>query len=178
MEIKSAIYNELSPAQRAIACFLAVNRDDGAEIDRLFVNAPKDVRHRQALLAIGQGLDTYNRFSARAITLYLVASSKLQSALAFCSAWLEAGGQVDSPRYRENAAIIETLTPLTEQLAGEVDAVRQAAREWCEQKKIPVEIFSEPICPFNLGGGEDCAQPDSETLSAVRSVFEKITLSW
>ena len=177
MEIKSTIYSELSPTQRAIACFSAVNRGDVTETDRLFGHAPKDVRHRQALISIGQAMDTYNRFSAKTTSSFLIVSAKLQAALSFCAGWLEAGGSVDAPSYLKNAAITERLNPVAKQLASEVVAVRQGTLEWCEDQKVPMEIFSEPLCHLSLNQ-TDAAEPDSETLLAVRSVFDKITLFW
>jgi hypothetical protein len=74
--------------------------------------------------------------------------------------------------------MVEELTPLREQLADEVDAILQAAREWCEKNQIPVVFFSGILCSFSSPeeiGEKTC---DSDTLNTARSVFDKITLAW
>ena len=81
-----------------------------------------------------------------ATTTYLVVSGRLNAALSFCIAWLDAGGEIDNQEYREKVAMVQELTPLNEQLAGEVDSIRHAAWEWCEKNKIPTDFFSGPLC--------------------------------
>jgi hypothetical protein len=177
MEIKQKIYSDLSPKQRAIAALLSVNRDDSAEVDRLLASAPKCGGHGQALLGIGQALEAYNRFSTGAVCIYLCTSGRLLAALSYCSAWVGAGGALNAKRYRENLAVIERLEPRVEKLAGDVYAVRQAAREWCEKHQVPVDVFGQPLCLFPL---PDRVEPvsDSEELNVVRSCFDQITLAW
>jgi hypothetical protein len=74
--------------------------------------------------------------------------------------------------------MVEELTSLREQMAGEVEAILQAAREWCEKNQIPMEFFSGILCSFPLPqevGEKTC---DGETLNTARSLFDKITLAW
>lgn len=177
MDIGKKIYQELTPRQRAIACYSAMNRDDQDEVDRLMGHAPRDGKHGQPILALGQALDAYNRFTARAMTTYLLVSSRLVAALSFCEAWLGAGGAIDNLEYSEKVAIVQKLTPLYEQLAGEVKAIRQAAWEWCKKNQIPTDFFSGPLCPLPMPKEME-EQSDSETLNAARSVFDTITLAW
>lgn len=177
MEIKQKIYSELSPKQRAIAAFLSVNRDDSAEIDRLLSNAPRFGGHGQAIFAIGQAVDVYNRFLSEAACSLLVTLGRWDAAISYCSAWQDAGGALGSSKYLENLAAVERLKPIAEKLGGEVCAVRQAAREWCEKHQIPVEVFSRPVCAFSLPDKVEAAS-DSEALEAIRSCFDEITLSW
>lgn len=177
MDIGKKIYQELTPRQRAIAIYAADNRGDQNEIDRLMGNAPRDGKHGQPILALGQALNAYNRFTARTMTTYLLVSSRLESALSFCEGWLGADGAIDNLEYAEKVAIVQKLSPLNEQLAVEVKAIRQAAWEWCQKNQIPIDFFSGPLCPLPMPK-EIEEQSDSETLNAARSVFDTITLSW
>jgi len=177
MDIGKKLYHELTPKQRAIACYSAMNRDDQGEVDRLMGHAPRDKKHGQPILALGQALDAYNCFTARAMTNYLLVSSRLVAALSFCEAWLDAGGAIDNLKYSEKLAMIQILTPLSEQWAGVVKAVRQATWEWCKMNQIPTDLFSSQLCPLPMPKELE-EQSDSETLNTVRSLFDKITLSW
>ncbi len=177
MDIGKKLYQDLTARQRAIACYSAINRNDQEEADRLMRYAPREKSHGQAILALGQALDTYNCFTARATTLYLGVSGRLLAAVSFCSGWLAAGGALDAPKYREKVAQVENLSPVSDRLAREVEAVWQAAWEWCEKYQIPTDFFSGELCPLPMPK-EFEEKVDSETLDAVRSVFEKITLSW
>jgi hypothetical protein len=178
MDIGKKLYQELTPKQRAIAAYGAVNRNDQSEIDRLMGTAPRGRKHGQAIWALAQALNAYNCLTSRTTTTYLVVSGRLHAALSFCIAWLDAGGAIDNSEYRKRADMVEELTPLREQLADEVAAILQAAREWCEKNQIPVDFFSGILCSSPLPeeiGEKTC---DSETLNTVRSVFDKITLVW
>jgi hypothetical protein len=177
MEIKQKIYNDFPPKQRAVAVFLSINRDDSEELDRLLGNAPKNDGHRQAILAIGQALNAYNRFLSDSMCNYLVASRARESARSYCSAWIEAGGALSAPKYLINVAVFERLEPIVEEWENAVYAVRQAAWEWCEKNKVPVGVFSRPVCVFSLPEKLEITS-DSEELNAIRSCFDKITLSW
>jgi len=97
--------------------------------------------------------------------------------LSHCSAWVGAGGATDNQEYIEKDAMIQNLTPLNEQLPGEVESIRQAAWEWCKKNEIPTDFFSGPLCHLPMPKEVE-EQSDSETLWEVRSVFDKITLSW
>ncbi len=176
MNINKKLYQELTPKQRAIACYSAVNRNDQSEIDRLMGTTPRGRKYGQAVLALGQALNAYNCLTSRTTTTYLVVSGRLHTALSFCIAWLDAGGAIDNSEYRKHVDIVEELTPLREQLAGEVDAILQAAREWCEKNQIPVDFFSGILCSSPLQEEIGEITCDSETLTTVRSVFDKITL--
>lgn len=178
MDIGKKLYQELTPKQRAIAAYAAVNRHDQSEIDRLMGTAARGGKHGQAIWALAQVLNTYNFLISSTTTTYLVVSGRLHAALSFCIAWLDAGGAIDNSEYRKNADMDEKLTPLREQLANEIDAILPAAREWCEKVKIPVDFFSGILCSFTLPeeiGEKTC---DSETLNKVRSIFDEITLAW
>jgi hypothetical protein len=177
MDISKKLYQELTPSQRAIACYSALNRNDQTEADRIIGHAPRDGKHGQAILALGQALDAYNCLTARATTNYLVISGRLHAALSYCSAWLDADGAIDNQEYMEKFAMVQNLTPLNEQLAGEVESIRQAALEWCSKNQIPKDFFSGPLCYLPMPK-EVAEQSESETLNAVRSLFEKITLVW
>ena len=177
MEIKQKIYNDFPPKERAVAAFLSINRDDSEELDRLLGNAPRNDGHRQAILAIGQALDAYNRFLSGSVCSFLAASRMLESARSYCSAWVEAGGSLCAPKYLINVATAERLEPIVEEWENEVYAVRQAAWEWCEKNQVPVGVFSQPVCVFSLPDKIEVTS-DSKELDAIRSCFDKITLSW
>lgn len=177
MDIGKKLYQDLTAKQRAIACYSAINRDDQEEADRLIRYAPRERSHGQAILALAQALDAYNFLIAGATTRYLCVSGQLLAALSFCSAWLAADGGLDAPRYREKVALVEALTPLREKSAKEVEAVWQGAWEWCEKNQIPADFFSSQLCPLPMP--EELGEKrGSETLKAVHSVFEKISLAW
>ncbi|MFH0784021.1 MAG: hypothetical protein V2B20_18985 [Pseudomonadota bacterium] len=177
MDIGKKLYQELTAKQRAIAYYSAINRDDHDEVDRLLRYGPRERSHVQAILALGQALDFFNLLTARATTIYLALSGQLAAALSFCSAWLAADGALDDLQYRGKVAVIEKLTLLSKQSAGEVEAIWQAAREWCNNNQIPTDFFSGPLCALPMPKELE-EQSDSETLWLVRSAFEKITLSW
>ncbi|TKB26510.1 hypothetical protein FCL47_08840 [Desulfopila sp. IMCC35006] len=174
MDIHKKIYQDLTPKQRAIACYSAVNREDQDEINRLIGHVPQGKNNGQALSAICQALHAYNYLTAEAMHTYLLVSCRLQSALSFCSAWLAAGGAPESAEYRKKETLVEKLLPLSEKLAGEVDAIRQAAVEWCKINKIPIDIFMGSLCLFPMPK-DIIEQNDSKTLEAKRLVFSEIT---
>jgi len=96
MDISEKCYQKITPRQRAIAVYNALNRKDRAEIDRLIKNAPKDGNHRQAILAIGQAKNVYNQFMAKVIKDFFVVHGELMEALSFCVGWDTAGGAIDN----------------------------------------------------------------------------------
>ena len=177
MDINKKIYKDLTARQRAIACYSALNRNDQTEAYRIIGHAPRDRKHGQAILALSQAFDAYNCFTASAITTCLVVSGRLNAALSFCIAWLEAGGEMDNQEYREKVAMVQELTPLNEQLAGEVESIRHAAWVWCKKNKIPTDFFSGPGCHLPMPKEME-TQSESEALNAVHSLFDKITLVW
>ncbi len=177
MDIGKKVYQDLTPKQRAVACYLALKRDDDGEADRLFRHAPRCKIYKQEMFALGQALDAYNFFIARAIRDFLVVSGQLKEMLSFCEAWVAAGGSIDNSMYSARVTMVEKLLPLMEEVSGEVKAIRQAAWEWCKKYEIPTDFFSGPDC-FSPLPKEKVEQSDSEILNVVRSLFDKITLTW
>lgn len=177
MDIGKKLYQELTPKQRAIAAYAAVNRNDQSEIDRLMGTAARGRKHGQAILALSQALDAYNCLTANATRARLLVSCRLLEAVSFCSGWLGAGGAIDNSEYRKHIDMVEELTPLGEQLADEVDAILQAAREWCEKNQIAVDFFSGILCHLPMPKEME-EQSESDTLTTARSIFDKITLTW
>jgi len=178
MHISKKCYQGLTPKQRAIAAYHALNREDHAEVDRLIKNAPKDGKQGQAILAIGQARDVYNLMLAKKTKDFLVAYGESKEAKSFCDGWIAAGGALDNKAYHEKRAISKSLIPIVEQLASEITAVHQATREWCQNNEIPVETFSGLCCFVPLRPADMDSDVDSEMLNIVRDLYDGITLSW
>lgn len=53
MDIGKKLYQELTPRQRAIAIYAAINGDDQDEVDRLIGNAPRGGSHSVLSLSAG-----------------------------------------------------------------------------------------------------------------------------
>lgn len=177
MDIGKRFYQDLTPKQRAVACYLALNRGDDGEADRLIGHSPRCKNHGKSILALGQALDAYNFFTARAIRNFLVVSGEFKKMLSYCEAWLAAGGAIDNFEYSSRFAMVEKLRPTLDESAGEVAVIRQAAWEWCKKHEIPTDCFSGPLS-FTPLPKEMVEQSDSEKLDVFRSLFDRITLTW
>ena len=176
MDISKKCYQKITPKQRAIAAYNALNRGDPTEIDRLMKNAPKEGNQGQAILAIGQAKNFYNLILAKQTKDFLVAYGEYREAVSFCDGWIAAGGASDNKAYHEKQAISESLIPIVEQLASKVTAVHQATREWCQKNEIPVETFSGISCFVPLRPA-DMDPVDSEMLNIMRDLYDGITLA-
>ena len=177
MDIGKKIYQELTPNQRAIAAYAAVNRNDQAEIDRLMGTASRGEGLYKALRKLGLGLEVYNLLMNRAMIGFLLENGKIGAAVSFCIGWLAAGGSKNNEEYQKNCLVANTLSSVRDNWVVEIKDTKKAAWEWCEKNQIPIDFFSGPLSPFPLPK-EIGETSDSETLNAVRSVFDTITLSW
>jgi hypothetical protein len=181
MNIAKRLYQELTPKQRAIALYAAMNRQDQVEANRLVDQAPRRAGHGKAILGIGQALDAYNRLVSQVTRDLLLVVGESMAARSFCIGWLSAGGTVNNEEYRKNCLIAETLSPICESHVGEMEAVCQAAREWCEKNDIPVDLFSGPLCFLRLKKATEDTEMlpiDGEIMAMMRSVFDAIKLIW
>ena len=177
MDIDKYTYKKLSAKHRAIAAFAAVIREDQGEIERLISNAPRGKNHGQTIIALSQAINAYNSLTGRAMRDYFLISGRLYAALSFCSAWLEAGGAIDASEYKENALIIEKLSPQSKEAASIVRVIQQVALEWCAKHDIPTDFFSGILCHIPLPK-EISDQDDNKMLEFIRSIFDQITLTW
>lgn len=110
---------------------------------------------------------------------HLLVSDRLQTALSFCLGWACAGGSLENEEYLANRVTAERLRPLFEKLVAEVEAVHEAAREWCAQHKIPVDFFSGPLAIRPLAQSTITEiSVDKEILEIARSTFAAIKLRW
>lgn len=176
MDISKKVYQQLTPKQRAVACYKSITRNDQSEIDRLLEHAPKHKGHGQTFLALGQAMDAYNLFTAKFTKDFLLINGRFQAAIAYCEGWLDAGGSVTDERYLERRSTLDFLVQSMQRVVMDIHSVRQAAREWCECNSIPIEFFSGPQCFLQLSESDGSVEP--ETLDVVRSVFAAIKLSW
>lgn len=177
MDISKQTYQGLTPKQRALACHSAVNRCDQGEIDRLIGQVPKDRKHGQAILGLGQAMDCYNIMMSKTVKDYLLTSNRLNSARAFCNGWIAAGGSPTDEVFLEKQAPIEALEMLIWELISDVEAIRQAAREWCVQNSISTDLFSGPFCFLQLTKSSE-GEVNQETLIIMRSLFAEVKLAW
>lgn len=177
MDINKKLYQELTPKQRAIAAYAAVNRNDQTEIDRLMGAASREDGLHKALRGVGQALEAYNNLVSRAVIGFLQANGRAKAAVSFCIGWTSAGGAEDNEEYRKNCLIVEIFSEICDSWMGDIEEVQQVAWEWCEKNEIPVDFFSGPLCSYPLPDEMEEAS-DSETLDVVRSVFDQITLGW
>ena len=176
MKIREQLYQALSPVQRAAAILAAINRDDGAEGSKLLGQAPRGEGHGKAFLGMCQALNVYNFFMAISVREILLQIPKMTAAESYCTAWLDAGGAPDDAgylkRYEELLGLLETSVFMT----GELEAVRKAAREWCEDSGLPMEIFSGklaflPLIPKTDLELCDSTPVDDALLEQMRSLF-------
>jgi len=180
MDIAKKLYLELTAKQRAIATYAAMNRGDQAEVDRLIGRAPRRSGHGLAILGLGQAMDAYNHIVSKATRDFLLATGKAMAAASFCEGWVSAGGATDNEQYQKNCQAAEALSLMSENRAGEIEAARQAAWEWCENNDVPVDFFSGPLCfiPLQKNNGDGVKSPiNSEFLTIMRSVFNGIKLT-
>lgn len=180
MDIAKKLYLELTPKQRAIAAYAAMNRRDQAEVNRLVGRAPRKAGHGTAILGLGQAVDAYNHLVSQATRDFLLIAGKALEAESFCEGWLSAGGDPDNEKYQINHLIAEVLSLMSENRAGEIEAARQAAWEWCERNGVPVEVFSGPLCFLPLqkvAADSELLPVGGEILAQMRSVFDGIILA-
>lgn len=181
MKIREQLYQALSPIQRAAAILAAINREDDTEGSRLLSQAPKGEGHGKTFLGMCQALDVYNFFIARSVREILLQIQKMTAAESYCTGWLDAGGAPDDAgylkRYLEVLGWLEASVFMTEEL----EAVRKAAREWCENNGVPMEIFSGklaflPLVPKTDMEICDSAPVDDAMLERMRSLFREVEI--
>jgi len=180
MDITRKLYQELGPKERAIACYMALNRNDLTETARLTRNMRYDRAYNRIFLGLGQAMDVYNQFASRVKLDLLRVAGDFRAALAYCEAWLDAGGSLENEEYQNNFLLATQLPAVIESLVGELDTVEQVACEWCEKNDIPREIFSGSLCIIPIGKHTAIKQEKNESgESAVlmRSVFDAIKLA-
>ena len=178
MNLSKKLYQELSPKQRGVAVYGALNRSDFVEADRLFHNAPRGSGQGKAFLAIGQALDSYNLLLSKVTMSFLAESGRLKAALTFCVAWTSAGGDRNNKEYKKNCSISKSLLPVVKQLAREIATVHQATREWCQKNEIPEETFSGHSCIIPLRPADTDSAVDRKMLNILRDMYDRITLTW
>ncbi len=123
-------------------------------------------------------MDAYNRLAGEFAIGLQSKLNEFSTARAFCEAWLDAGGDPIDLSYLERYNMLSTLAAEAKELKAQLEAVKQAAREWADRNKIPVEVFSRPIAILNLGEEACGVTADEETLIAMRRLFDGILLTW
>ena len=182
MDITKKLYQDLGSKERAIACYMALNRNDLTETDRLTGNMPHDRVYNMIFLGLGQAMDVYNQYTSRAMIDLLREVGDFRAALAYCEGWLDAGGSLENEKYQKNYLIVKKLPAVLESLFAELHAVGQVACEWCEKNNIPKEIFSGPLCitPTGIHTTTKKVRKKNETGESsmlMRSVFDAIKLA-
>jgi hypothetical protein len=179
MEIRNSVYEALTPVQLVVASYAAIHRGDEAEANRLAGKIRRAKGGGKALLGVSQALEVYNAFSARTMKDFLLASGKADTAGAYCEGWLNAGGSVDDAAYLRQKKEMNAWVKVALSKAGELEAVKQATREWCEQYGVVAEIFTSPMAflPLTQTTVADVAA-DQATLLLLRDLFSGIALKW
>ena len=180
MDITRKLYHELGSRERAIACYMALNRNDLTETARLTGNMRYDRVYNRIFLGLGQATDVYNQFASRARIDLLRVAGDFRASLAYCEAWLDAGGSLENEEYQNNYVLATKLPAVIESLVAELDAVGQAACEWCEKNNIPRELFSGPLCISPIGNHTATKHEKNEigeSAMLMRSVFDAIKLT-
>lgn len=174
--IPKTIYQTLTAKQRAVACYVAINRDDQAEIDRLIGHAPSGIDHCHAIFTVDLAVKTYKLMAARATIELQQVNTDYMEALHFCLGWNAAGGALDNDEFLEKRAIAERLTPILDSCFGVVNAIRMAAIEWCETNGVSPEALSHKL--GLMPPEKDDEYPmDEESLVKMRRLFSMITFS-
>jgi hypothetical protein len=180
MDITKKLYQELGSRERAIACYMALNRNDLTETARLTRNMRYDRAYNRIFWGIGQAMDVYNQFASRTKIDLLRVAGDFRAALAYCAAWLDAGGSVENEEYQNNYLLATQLPAVIESLVADMDAVGQVACEWCEKNNIPRELFSGPLCIIPIGKRTATKHEENdigEAAMLIRSVFDAIKLA-
>jgi len=178
MEIKKSAYQSLPPVPRAIAAYLAMNREDYVEADKLIGTCPRGQGQGKAFFGLRQALDVYNRMAGDFMVRLQNKFLQYAEALAFCEGWLAASGDLKEASFVERCMTLDTLGGETKQLAAQLEAVKEASREWADRNSIPRQIFSAPMAILNLGEKESDVTVDEKTLSTMRELFQEVTLTW
>lgn len=181
MNIPKKIYQKLGPTERAVASFAAINRGDQNEMLRLAENATQNHENKKALLALNQALNIYNHFMFEATKEFLATMVKTSSANAFCAGWLAAGGSQEDLDYKKKKSAAAALTMLNEDIANEIEMIRQSTKNWCKRNNIPLSLFSGPLCVHPLDEGDEISydimiQDNSEISKIIMSMFDSIEL--
>ncbi len=182
MKIREQLYQALSPTQRAAAILAAINRDDDIEGSRLLSQAPKGEGHDKAFLGVCQALNVYNFLMARMVKDILLQIQRITANESYCTGWLDAGGAPDNAEYLKKYSDLLEFLGVLEVMAGGLEAVREAAREWCDNNGLPMEIFSGklafmPLVPKTDLEICDNAQVDDALLEQMRSLFYSININ-
>lgn len=180
MDITRKLYQKLGPRERAIACYMALNRNDLTETARLTRNIRYDQAYNRIFLGLGQAMDVYNQFASRANIDLLRVAGDFRAALAYCEGWLDAGGSLENEEYQNNYLLATKLPAVIESLVADLDAIGQVAYEWCEKNNIPRDLFSGPLCIIPIGKHTAIKQQKDETGESamlMRSVFDAIKLA-
>jgi hypothetical protein len=178
MKVQRKTYESLSPVPRAIAAYLALNRRDYTEAEKLISAAPPKQGQGRSFLALGQAIDVYNSLCGQLAIRALHKLLEFTNDLAYCEGWLDAGGNPENFTYLKRYRQLDTLGAETRELSCLLEAVKEAAREWADLNKIPLEVFSEPMAILNLGGKTSGVAADEETLGTMRELFDSILLTW
>ncbi|MDF1613843.1 hypothetical protein [Desulfurivibrio dismutans] len=179
MQIPKSTYQSLSPAPRAVAAFLAINRCDGSEAEKLVGSAPRGGGHGKPILALGQAIDAYNRLAGH---FFIQMQSRLDlwsETLAYCEAWLAAGGDLQDEGYLGKYKNLDHLKGEATEWAASLEAVRVAVREWADNSGVPRKVFSGPLVLVDLEKPLGDFKADNEVLAVVRELFDdRLSLAW
>jgi hypothetical protein len=80
--------------------------------------------------------------------------------------------------YLKRYKMLGTLAAEVKESVAQLEAVKQADREWADRNKIPLEVFSEPVAILNLGEEAGSLTADEETLITMRELFDGVLLTW
>ena len=179
MQIPKSAYHQLAPTPRAIAAYMAINRCDENEADKLVGTAPRGEKHGKPILALGQAIGAYNRVVGY---FFIQLQSRLHlwsETLAYCEAWLAAGGDVHNERYLGKYKMLERLQVEATEWAASLEAVRVAVREWADSSGVPRKLFSGPLALVDLEKPLGDFKADDEVLAVVRELFgDRLSLTW
>ncbi len=178
MEIKKSTYQSLPPVPRAIAAYLAINREDYAEAEKLIGTCPRGQGEGKPYLGIGQALDVYNRMAGDFMIQLQNKLLQYTEVLAFCEGWLAASGDLKEASFVERCMTLDTLRGESKHSAAQLEAVKEASREWADRNSIPRKIFSVPMAIIDLGEKAGDVTVDEETLNIMRELFQQVTLTW
>ena len=86
MQIPKSAYHQLSPTPRAIAAYMAINRCDENEAEKLIASAPRQMGQGKPFLALGQAVGAYNSLAGYYFISLQDSYRQWKEALAYCEA--------------------------------------------------------------------------------------------
>ncbi|MFH7326609.1 hypothetical protein [Desulfurivibrio sp. C05AmB] len=169
-------YQSLPSTQRAVAYFIAINRGDHAEAERLIEHAPCGSGQSKAFLGIERMLSVFNLLAGIVMRELLLIYGDTLAAHAYTKGWLDAGGATTDPNFLKHCKSTKDQLKAVSVMSGQLEALKEAARTWCDSNEVPEEVFASflALIPMAKVDGEVV---DATWVALYRKVFDEVKLT-